>query len=140
MVHGALALLGETLNAVINLVEDIPVIGNWLKATSGIGRNGTLLSNRQRLGAIAGFAAESVPFEGFASWGRDVVGWGKRAEGAIARTAEITAQEARGLDPSRVRAARTFYQTAAEAGRGGQTAVERAKLMDRIIELQSRAP
>lgn len=88
-----------------------------------------------RLAPIAG-AAGRIPFEGFQKWGKEVVGWGDKASGAIKAAGEMTAEKAATLDPSRVQAAKQFYENAVASGRGGAAAPERVKLMERILELQ----
>ncbi len=50
------------------------------------------------------------PFPDFPEWGRGAVEWGKGAEGAARRAAEITAAEAKSLDPEKVQAAKRFYE------------------------------
>jgi hypothetical protein len=79
------------------------------------------------------------PFKGFPEWGRGTVKWGTGAKDAAARAAEITAQEARALDPAKVRAAKEFYEgiyRESLKANPNAAAKARAELMDRILELQ----
>lgn len=62
--------------------------------------------------------------------------WGRGAAGAVERIGEMTAEQAARLDPAKVQQARDFYARMADAGKGGAAALERVKLMDRILELQ----
>jgi hypothetical protein len=64
------------------------------------------------------------------------------AEGAKARAAEITAQEAKALDREKVQATKQFYESIYKESLKGRNpnaaAKARAELMDRILELQER--
>ena len=62
----------------------------------------------------------------------------KRGQGvsdAIARTAQITAAEAKALDPVKVRAAKRFYEAIFQENPKNLAAQARARLMERILEL-----
>jgi hypothetical protein len=67
----------------------------------------------------------------------DRVGWGKGPDQAAARTASITCEDIANANITRAEAEswRTFYQSAIDSGRGGQTAVERLKLMEKILRI-----
>ncbi len=103
-----------------------------LLAGSGSAATGTAV-------ATGSAALPRIPFEGFQEWGRNAVQWGSRASGAIERAAEMTVEQAGRIDPQKVQAARDFYGRMVDLGRGGPAAVERVKLMERIIELQRSA-
>jgi RHS repeat-associated protein len=91
------------------------------------------------------FALAAGPFPGFRDWGKNKVKWGAGGGGrnagteAAERARTITQEEAAQLEPGQVQQARDFYQNAVEQGQGGEAAVERVKLMDRILELQRQA-
>ncbi len=113
------------------------VVGaEYLTARVGI----ALMARLAPAAAGAGAAAGKIPFAGFQQWGREVVQWGGRASGAIERAAQMTAEQAATLDPTKVRQALDFYRNGIEAGRGGAAAPERMRLMERILELQQRQP
>jgi hypothetical protein len=111
-----------------------------------LSKEGKVLSRTEvealrKCGAPAGNAARIAggPFKGFPEWGRGAVSWGTGAKEAAARAAEITAQEARALDPAKVRAAKEFYEGIyRESLKGNPNAAAKARteLMDRILELQ----
>lgn len=73
---------------------------------------------------------------GPAGFGR-LVGWGHGPAQAAARAETITAAELQGTCITRPVAEYwlRFYQQAVATGRGGATAPERIKLMERILEL-----
>ena len=73
---------------------------------------------------------------GPAGFGR-LIGWGKGAVEATARTASLKACElqAAGISAPVAKYWLDFYQRAAANGQGGQTAIERIKLMQRALEL-----
>ena len=48
----------------------------------------------------------------------------------------MTPEIAKTIDPAKARQALEFYKQAAASGRGGEAAVERVRLMERILELQ----
>jgi RHS repeat-associated protein len=92
-----------------------------------------------RVGWIAWSAPAFDPFVGTGSpagFGR-LIGWGTGAEAAAARTASITAQEIQAAGITRPVAEYwlNFYTNAVATGRGGATAAERVRLMERILEL-----
>lgn len=86
--------------------------------------------------AAATAAASKIPFDDFQEWGRNAVGWGKNAAGAINAMGEMTAERAATIDPAKVQMARQFYENAVANGKGGAAAPARVELMDRILELQ----
>jgi hypothetical protein len=53
-----------------------------------------------------------------------------------ARAAAITAEEAKALDPDKVRAAKKFYECMFKENPANAAAKARAELMDKILELQ----
>lgn len=66
-----------------------------------------------------------------------LIGWGRGAADAVARTANIklVELEAAGITTPVALYWRDFYQRAVDNGRGAQTAIERLKLMERVLEL-----
>jgi hypothetical protein len=62
--------------------------------------------------------------------------WGRGPEGARQAFERLTPAIARRIDPAKARQALEFYKQAAAAGRGGQAALERVRLMEHILELQ----
>ena len=87
-------------------------------------------------GGIATTAQAVDAFGGPAAFGK-VIQWGNGAAGAIGKTANITLAEiqAAGISLPIARWWLRFYQEAVASGKGGQTAIERVKLMERVIEL-----
>ncbi|CAN5821292.1 hypothetical protein BH11GEM2_BH11GEM2_05720 [soil metagenome] len=84
--------------------------------------------------APAGTAAASkIPFADFQKWGQTAVGWGQNAAGAAKAMADMTAEKALTLDPSKVQAAKTFYENAVADGKGGAAAGARVELMQKIL-------
>ena len=67
MVEWAMAQLAGAAKAGINLLQSIPVVGPWLRATSGVGRDGETLSTGERFGALASFAADASAVRSAAS-------------------------------------------------------------------------
>ena len=151
--HLCAALVGYALGGagtmVANLAQGRPVmenvarnalVGGALGLTMGLGATAT---GGLAAGGIAAEAAVSasaaagrIPFEGFQKWGRDAVGWGQNAAGAAKAMGEMTAEKAASLDPTKVQAAKAFYENAVANGRGGTAAPARVQLMQRIIDLQ----
>jgi len=128
------AATGQPLDQ--NLQSDVArgaLIGGGTGIVAGVGG---ITAGAAEVAATAGSALPKVPFEGFQAWGREVVQWGRGAPGAVQRIGEMTAEHAARLDPGKVQQARDFYARMAEAGKGGAAALERVKLMDRILELQ----
>lgn len=76
------------------------------------------------------------PFPGFPQGGRNLVNWGKGAADALKRAGQITADEAKLLDPAKVRQAKAFYEGVFKDNPGNLAAGARVQLMDRILELQ----
>lgn len=79
--------------------------------------------------------AVTLPFPGFPEWGRHTVRWGRGASGAVARTASITAREAKSLDRAKVSATKGFYEAVFKKNPKNLAAAARVKLMERILEL-----
>jgi RHS repeat-associated protein len=103
-------------------------IGSWLS------RGGGAAGAASATGAAAG----RIPFDGFQAWGRSAVGWGQNAAGAAKAMAEMTVEKAGMLDPSKVQAAKTFYENAVANQKGGAAASARVELMQKILELQKK--
>lgn len=114
--------------------------GAWGTAiTAGGAAGGLAVAGGGGAAATGGTAtaAEAVTaFGGPAAFGR-LIGWGIGARAAAARAASITLAEIQkaGITLAVARYWRDFYQAAVNAGQGGATAVERLRLMERIIEL-----
>lgn len=62
--------------------------------------------------------------------------WGSEFKEALARSSNITAQEAARISPGQATAARNFYDAALTYDPYNYTAAARIQLMDRILGLQ----
>jgi RHS repeat-associated protein len=89
---------------------------------------------------VAAAAGKTIPFKDFPSWGREIVGWGSKAEGAFERMHEMTTSEALAINPEKVKIARAFYSKVFLDNPNNNAAAARVQLMDRIAELQRAAP
>jgi hypothetical protein len=77
-----------------------------------------------------------MPFPNTPQWGRDTAKWGTGARDAARRASEITREEARALDRDTVRKVRDWYMGIYRNNPNNTAALERAKLMQRILDLQ----
>lgn len=74
--------------------------------------------------------------QGAPAWGRGTVKWGTGAKDAAKRASEITCDEARALDRQMVQRVRNWYIEVYRNNPNNLTALERVKLMQRILTLQ----
>ena len=112
------------------LAQEEEAIAAW-ENEGGAVVEGPEVANAPETARIAG-----GPFQGFPEWGRGIVKWGTGAKEAEARAAQITAEEAKDLDPALVRAAKQFYEAIFKENPANAAAKARAALMDKILELQ----
>jgi RHS repeat-associated protein len=117
---------------------DLPGPGAGVVVRGASKAPGLLLRFGRWLGGLFGKgaarAAPKIPFKGFQEWGRPL--WGRGPEGATKALENLTRETARAVDPAKARQAAEFYKQAAASGRGGEAALERVRLMERILELQ----
>jgi hypothetical protein len=116
--------------------------GHFLIGAAAIGSVTGIMGGTAALMRLAPYAgptaaaASKIPFPEFQKWGQQAVGWGQNAAGALKAAAEMTAEKAATIDPTKVQAAKAFYENAVANGKGGAAAPERVKLMEKILELQ----
>jgi len=115
---GAVAGAGGTL--IYNFVNDRPLTKGLLRntllgiaagATLGLGYSAVASGLGTEAAGAGTVAVSRLPFSDFPAWGREVVGWGSRASGALKAAAEMTAEKAASIDTTRVRSALKFTRT-----------------------------
>ncbi|MGH6617344.1 RHS repeat-associated core domain-containing protein [Sphingomonas sp.] len=139
----AALMLGGTAAAVTCAVgcEGVPAFLAWAGRTLGVVRTVSAIERANiaasAFKAVAEKAGTTLPGVG------EMVGWGggrNAVANAIARTAEVdraavAGMRGVGLTKKLATAARNLYRAAAETGRkGGEVAVQRAKLMDKVLK------
>jgi hypothetical protein len=55
-----MAQLAEAGHATLRFLHSLPLVGNWLKATSGVGADAQPLTTGEQVAALGGFAAEAA--------------------------------------------------------------------------------
>jgi hypothetical protein len=124
---------GASCTVTQNSVDQL--IGAAATAVAGEGILGGLLRVAPWLAPTTADIAALVPEgETLASWGAQI--WGRGVAGAEALTGARTAAELEqlGLTADKAATLRDFYQAAADAGKGAETATARVSLLNNIIE------